>query len=81
MDKSIYAGAFTILNSLCDMKIDFYELEPICDADGHVIETQKNLGQRVTLSYPLAKDLVKIMTKNIEDYEKECGKIIDLSEA
>lgn len=78
---SIYAGAFQIITSVYDIKIDFIKTEPVPNDTGDVMEEERTLGQRITLPLPLAKQLVEKLNRQIEGYEERFGAIQTVPEA
>ena len=60
MDKSFFATDFSLYGSEDFIKIDFFEMEPITEADGKV-SIEKGAVQRITLPKKTAKMLVSML--------------------
>lgn len=75
MDNCNYAGAFSIVSGLSDIKIDFKTSEPILDANNIIVGSEEIAFQRVTMTIPLAKDFLEKLSKAISDYESKFGSV------
>ena len=77
MGNKVYAEGFGVICGLADLKIDFQSVDPVMLPDGKVAEN-KTTEVRVSMSLPLAKDLLKRLNQTIIAYENQFGAILDL---
>lgn len=80
MENRIYADAFSIVGSLTDIKIDFSSINPQIDKNGQIIGESKTSEQLIILSLPLAKDLAKMLSAAVDNYEKRFGPVLNLEQ-
>lgn len=73
-----YADGFSIATGLVDTKLDIISVDPIRNEKGDVVGEAHTPQCRVTMSLPLAKELVTQLSMALSQYEKTYGEILDL---
>ena len=72
-----YAAAFSIYAGKTDVKINFFDVDPVVES-GEIAGEDRELVTKVILSLPVAKQLANHLSAAVKQYEEYFGEVLDL---